>query len=238
MSSFCWQVGRFGDALRFAEQACELNPLMPAARLQVAQMRTYVGDYEASVRMHQELLRRWPHNLAILMSLLNTASRLGFWQAYDQAIEGISKFQGWQGSDLHAAQTYAETLRSNDPAKRADRLRRYTALLEKTGTLPLNLVESLSSFGMAEEAMALAERASFAHMFDPDGPLPSAYFPGVILSRWSELNRSRRFMDLCDRLGLCAYWAESRCWPDCVEWDPYDFKGEALRRVSSSDHPA
>ena len=68
MSTFCWSVGRFKDALRLAEQACELNPLMPAARLNHAQMRAYVGDYESSVRMLLEIHHRWPRNVTILAS--------------------------------------------------------------------------------------------------------------------------------------------------------------------------
>ncbi|HXQ47666.1 MAG TPA: adenylate/guanylate cyclase domain-containing protein [Caulobacteraceae bacterium] len=233
MSTFCWSVGRFRDALGFAEQGCELNPLSPAARLQVAQMRAYVGDYEASIRMHQELRRRWPNNAPILMSLLNFALGLGFWDAYDEAIGEISAFEGWQGSDLHATQTLAETLRSGDPARAAERLRRYTALLDRTGTIPVNLLESLSYLGLVDDAYALAERASFAHVFDPDGPLPGAAFPGAMLGRWSPLNKTPRFVALCDRLGLCAYWRQSGRWPDCVEWTPYDFKAAVRRRASA-----
>ncbi|MEP6871629.1 MAG: DUF4062 domain-containing protein [Anaerolineaceae bacterium] len=232
MSTFCWSVGRFRDALRFAEQACELNPLMPATRLQVAQMRAYVGDLEASIRMHQELRQRWPNNAPILLSLLNFALGFGFWDAYDDAIGDIAAFEGWQGSDLRATQAFAETLRSGDPSRRDRRLQRYTELVDKTGTLPLNLVESLSYLGLVDEAFALADRASFAHVFDPDGPLPSAAFPGVILGRRSPLNKTLRFIRLCDRLGLCAYWTQSGCWPDCVEWTPYDFKAE-VRQVSA-----
>jgi TolB-like protein/class 3 adenylate cyclase len=231
MSKFCGSVGRFRDAVHFADRACELNPLMPDSRLQAAQMRIYVGDHEASMRMHQELHQRWPHNFAILMSLLGTASSFRFWDAYDEALGGIAKFDGWQGSDLRAMLAHAETLRSGDPSKRDRRLQRYTELLDRTGILPLNLVESLSEFGLRDEALALTERASFAHMFDPDGPLPSAYFPGVILGRPSALNKTPRFIALCDKLGLCAYWIESGRWPDCAEWTPYDFKAEVLRRV-------
>ena len=70
-------------------------------------------------------------------------------------------------------------------------------------------------------------------MFDPDGPQPGGYFPGTILGRWSPLNKTPRFIALCERLGLCVYWSQSGSWPDCVEWTPYDFKTEVLRRVSA-----
>ena len=234
MSTFCWTVGRFREALRLAEEACELNPLMPSARLQVAQMRTYVGDYEASLRMLQDLHHRWPRHAGILLTLLNNAATLGAWEVYDGAAGAADTFDGWQGADLRAARAYAEALRSKDPATHARRLKRYTELLDRTGTLALNLVEAISQMGMVDEAFALAERASFAHIFDAAGAPPSGYFPGVVLGRWSALNRSPRFVALCARLGLCAYWAQSDDWPDCVDWAPYDFKAEVKRAASAS----
>lgn len=231
MSTFCWSVGRFREALKYAERACDLNPLMPAARLQVAQMRTYVGDYEASIRMHLEIRKRWPHSFPILASLLNFAASLGFWDAYREGLEAVATFSGWQAKLLRASVSYAETLASGDPERREALVDTYRRLLEKTGTLPLNYIEAVSVLGLPQTALELAEQASFDHILDPDGPLPSGYFPGTVLGRWSALNKTPGFVDLCDRLGLCAYWASSHAWPDCVDWAPYDFKAEVLRRA-------
>ncbi len=181
---------------------------------------------------------RWPTNAPILFSLLNSAIAYStieprLWDAYDQAVGEIAAHEGWQGADLRAADTFAKTLRSGDPSLAQERLRRYTDLCDRTGTLPLNLLVSLGLLGLVDEAFALVERPSFfAHVFDPDGPLPSAAFPGTILGRWSPLNKTPRFIALCDRLGLCAYWSQSGRWPDCVEWTPYDFKAEVMRRVA------
>ncbi len=234
MSSFCWSVGRFRDALSLAEQACDLNPLMPAARLQVAQMLGYVGDYEASIHMHQEIYRRWPRNFEILLSLLSFTSSLGFWDVYRAYIGETEHFSGWQGGSLRENRRYTDALETGDPALAADLVERYSALLDRSGTLPLNYIEAISALGLPDRAFGLAERASFDHMFDPDGPLPSGSFPGTVLGRWSALNKSPRFVDLCDRLGLCAYWTATRRWPDCVDWTPYDFKAEVSRRVARS----
>jgi len=194
-------------------------------------MRTYVGDYQTSIRMHQELYRRWPRNFTILISLLNFSCSLDFWDAYNQAVGEIEHFEGWQAQHLRATVRYAEALGSADPERRLELLGRYKALMAKTGTLPLNYLDGLSHLGLAEEALNLAEQASFDHMFDPDGPLPSGSFPGTIMGRWSALNKTPRFVDLCDRLGLCSYWTQSNRWPDCVEWTPYDFKAEVRRRI-------
>jgi adenylate cyclase len=234
MSTFCWSVGRFHEALTLAERACELNPLMPAARLQVAQMLTYVGDYEASIRMHQEIYRRWPRNFTILMSLLNFSCSLDFWDVYRDHVREAEHFTGWQAAYLREALRYSEALASGDPEAALDIFERYSALVSKSGTLPLNYVEALSALGFTDKAYELADAASFAHMFDPDGPLPSGSFPGTVLGRWSGLNKTPRFIDLCDRLGLCAYWTRTRLWPDCVEWTPYDFKAEVGRRATTA----
>jgi TolB-like protein/tetratricopeptide (TPR) repeat protein len=234
LSDFCWSVGRFREALSYAQQACELNPLMPAARLQVAQMRTYVGDYDASIRMLQDLHRRWPRNFPILLSLLNFACSLGFQDAWRDAAPHVADFDGWQRLQLNLTCRYAEALAAEDPEPREALLRRYTAFIDKNGTIPLNYLEALGFLGFPDQAFELAERASFDHVFDPDGPLPSASFPGVILGRWSVLNQTPKFLDLADRLGLCAYWRESDRWPDCVEWLPYDLKAEVRRRALES----
>ncbi|MHA6334570.1 hypothetical protein ACXYL9_12940 [Qipengyuania sp. CAU 1752] len=231
MSVFCWSVGRFREALRLAEQACELNPLMPSARLHVAQMRTYVGDYEASIRMLLSLHRRWPKNAGILLSLLGFSAGLGFRDAYDGAVGDAEDFDGWQAWALRETRLYAEALWSGDEEKKRDRLDSYQRLLEKTGTVPLNIVQSVSDLGMTEEALQMAERASFDHIFQPEGDRPSAIYPGVVLGRWSDVNKTTRFIELCRKLGLCEYWVKTGKWPDCVDWTPYDFKAEVKRSV-------
>jgi TolB-like protein len=232
MSTFCWSVGRFRDALHLAEQACELNPLMPAARLNFAQMRAYVGDYEASVRLQLEIHRRWPQNATILASLLNFAVNLGFPDAYQEALASAAKFEGAAAAYIRPAVTYTEAVRSKDPERQRDLLAHYETRLAKSGTLPLNYIEGISEMGLVDEALDLAERASFAHMFEADGPLPSGTYPGVVMGPWSAMMRAPRFIDLCERLGLCTYWAGSDRWPDCVEWAPYDFKGLVRAAVS------
>jgi TolB-like protein/DNA-binding SARP family transcriptional activator len=234
MSTFCWSVGRFREALAHAQRACELNPLMPAARLQVAQMLVYVGDYEAGVRMFEDVYRRWPGNFEILVSLLNNTASLGFWDVHNRFLPEATAFDGWQAKVLRETLRYTEGLASRDPAAAEQVAERYEALLTRTGTLPLNFIEALSALGLTARAFELADRASFDHMFDPDGPLPSGNFPGTVLGRWSALNKTPRFIGLCERLGLCGYWNETQRWPDCVEWAPFDFKAEARRHAQAA----
>ena len=229
MSNFCWSVGRFRDALHFAELACELNPLMPAARLHVAQMRTYVGDYETSIRMLEELHARWPDNHGVLLALLDNAAALGFREVYDRAIGDIKRFEGRPLRLLQRARGYQEAVLSDDPQLKAAWVEPIAAELERAGTLPLNYIVAVGDMGMAEQALAMAERSSYEHIFEPAGARPSAYYPGTIMGPWSTILKSPRFIDLCVRLGLCSYWMRSGTWPDCAGWTPYDFKAEVCR---------
>ena len=229
MSHFCWGVGRFRDALRFAERACELNPLMPAARLHVAQMRAYVKDYEGSVRMLEELHARWPKNAGILRVLLELSSTLGFPEAYERAVCDIVGFDGRQARYLERARNYAEVVRSTDPAIKAKWVEDFSELLERRGILPVNYIVAIDHFGLPDDAFTLAERATFEHVFDPASWAPSGVYPGTLLGPWCTMLQSTRIVALCDRLGLCRYWMASGNWPDCTEWVPFDFTTEVRR---------
>lgn len=229
ISDFYWSVGRFRDALSMAQKACELNPLMPAARLHVAQMHAYIGDYAGCISMTRDLMRRWPDNAGILLSLLNTAGTLGFWEAHDEAVREIDRFEGWQANDMRAARAFHHARRTMDPELIERRIGRYKELLEETGTMPLNIVVSIAAFNRVDLALDLAEKASYDYIFDPKGDRPSLYYPGTILGPWSDAMKQPRFAKLCVRLGLSQYWIETGAWPDCVEWTPYDFKAEVQR---------
>ena len=232
MSNFCWSVGRFHDAQGYAQRACELNPLMPAAQLHLTQMMLYVGDYEAGIERARTLRKRWPDNPGIMLWVINTSGFLGFWDVYDEQIGDIEMFDGWPAKDMRAAKSFNEALRSKDQDLIRKRVDRYAALIEKTGTMPLNLVLSIAAFGLPDKALDLAETASYDYIFDPKGDRPSVYYPGTILGAWSDVIKQPRFVKLCERLGLNTYWISTGAWPDCVDWTPYDFK-EEVRRVHS-----
>ncbi len=237
MSDFCWGVGRFREALAHAEAACDLNPLMPAARLHVAQMRAYVGDYDTSVSMLEELHLRWPQNAGILMALLNWAGSLGYPEVFYRHISAIDRFDGWQARDLAAVRAYVEAVQSRDMTVKEARAARYRGLLEKTGTITLSLVTGLGFIGLPDAAFELAELADYSHVFDPAGPSPSLFYPGVALGPWSCLLSHPRFIRVCHRLGLCRYWQETGQWPDCAAWVPFDFKSAVRRAVDAGPAP-
>lgn len=231
MSNFCWTVGRFRDALRYAQEASELNPLMPAARLHAAQMRAYVRDYAESVRQLEEIHALWPKNFGILLALINWAAGLGFPETFERACADIANFEGWEAQQLAYTRSHGEAVLGDDPEKKARWLATSTRLLERDGTVPLNFLTGLCHMGLHEEARSLARQCSYEYIFDPSGPGPAACYPGVALGPWSTLIDAPDFVDLCDRLGLCRYWGNSNKWPDCVEWVAYDFKAEVRARI-------
>ena len=233
ISTFFWGVGRVREALKFAERACALNPLFPAARLAVAQMHVYVGNQDDSIRMLAELHHRWPENYSILLSLLSFSSSLGYWDAYAKAASDVENFEGWEAKRLSDIVEHAAILSSDDPEPRLRAIENSHARLAANGVLSLSWLVALCHYGLGDEALSMAERADFSHMFAPDGPLPAQEYPGNIFGPWCSLNKSPRFIDLCDRIGLCRYWLESDRWPDCAEWVPYDLKAEVRRRAGS-----
>lgn len=229
MSNFCWTVGRFKDALEFAQRACELNPLMPAPWLHLAQMKLYCGDYEGGVRLNLELHLRWADNPGIMLSLLNTAGYLGFWDIFDEVVGDVDRYDGWQADDMRAAIAFNRANRNREPDKVAKRVGRYVELVEKTGTIPLNLILSIAELTTPDTALDVAEKASYDYIHDPRGDRPSSYYPGTILGPWSKVIENPRFVQLCEKLGLCGYWIDTGQWPDCISWAPYDFKQEAAK---------
>ncbi|QPC99127.1 TIR domain-containing protein [Qipengyuania soli] len=233
LSNFYWSVGRAREGIALAERAFELNPMLPAAAIQVAQMLAYVGEPQASMKLHRELYRRWPDNPGMLMALLNMAGTTELWDDFDEVVNDIEKFDGWQAVDLKASRAFSLTVRSKDPEKAKRRIARYQELLEATGTVPINIITGISVFGFPEEALDMAEKANYDFIFQPEGNRAGTYFHGTIFGPWSQMRELPRFVDLCDRLGLCRYWVESDKWPDMISELPYDFKDEVRKRVTA-----
>lgn len=233
LATFYWTVGRSQEGIALAERAFELNPMMPAAALQVAAMLAYVGEPRASMKLHRELCRKWPEDPGMLMALINQAGITDLWEDFDEVVDDIEKFDGWQLVDLKASRAFSLTVRAKDPEKAWRRIARYEELLEKTGTVPLNVVTGVCVFGFPEEALRMAERSNYDFIFEPEGEHAGTYYHGTIFGPWNTMRELPAFVDLCDRLGLCRYWVESGKWPDMVPDLPYDFKEEVRKRVTA-----
>jgi adenylate cyclase len=106
-----------------------------------------------------------------------------------------------------------------------------------TGTVRLSQAGLLCARGHVDAVYEILEAASFEHLFTPVGVLPFGELSlnAVFKPNFAAMRRDKRFVEICARLGLCAYWAESGEWPDCVaEVAPfYDLKAEAVRALKS-----
>jgi hypothetical protein len=125
-----------------------------------------------------------------------------------------------------------EMLRDPTPQSRERILAVIGKQLLETGSVLIGPLVLAQKMGLADETFALIDRASFAHLFDEDGPAPAAtYSPGMILSRTFNhtMMEDIRFVGFCAKLGLCDYWVEADRWPDCADQVPYDFRAEAKR---------
>lgn len=233
LSNFYWTVGRAREGIDLAERAFELNPMLPAAAVQVAQMLAYVGEPKASMKLLRDLYRKWPENPGMLLALINQAGITELWDDFDEVIDDVDKFEGWQAIDLKASRAFSLTVRAKDPEKAQRRIARYQELLDHTGTVPINIITGISVFGFPDQALDMAEKANYDFIFQPEGNRAGTYFHGTIFGSWSTMRNQPRFVDLCDRLGLCRYWVESDKWPDMIGELPYDFKDEVRKRVTA-----
>ena len=175
---------------------------------------------------------RWPTNRYLLRASLNYAAIAGDWDRFDRWAEDLARLDPGGQAGVRGVVRFGLQLRRPDAAAREARLSALRAETVRTGTVRLDTFTELSSYGFFDEAFDLVKQASFAHMFDADGPRPGGSFSsGVIFGERPGIVRDVRFPSLCAKMGLSAYWVQTGRWPDCADEDrlPYDFKAECRR---------
>ncbi len=233
MGWFLTNVGRIEEGLRYAAQSLELDPLNGAAANIYSQLLAFVGRYDESQRSYAVFRETLPFSPVFTMAPLGHASLKGDWKASDDLREAAVRLE-WSGKYVAQALAAADILRDPTPKGRERILAAIRERIEKTGTVPLGALVIAYKKGLADEVFSFIERASFAHLFDGDGPPPAGnYSPGVIFDRTAnfEMMEDIRFVGLCAKLGLCRYWVKTGRWPDCAGDGvlPYDFKAECRR---------
>jgi hypothetical protein len=219
-----------------SERAAELDPLHWPAAVARAQALRGVGREEEAQQAYDDYLARWPEVSPIVNDAIVQAAERQDWDRFDTIVARAGE-RGFDNPRLRGLIGYYQQLRHPDPAHVAERLDAVRQELARTGTVPINQFLALHSLGAEEEAFALVDQASFAHMFEPDGPPPAGgYTPAIIwLPLYEPMRRDPRFVDFCAKLGLCDYWTKSSHWPDCADPDvlPYDFKAECQRQATA-----
>ena len=236
-SLFFAEVGRIRESLKYAAQAYALDPMYPWAASWYGVTLEYAGKGEDCVGLWKSLCERWPDNELIVWGAVCAAAGYRDWAWFDELLETVAE-NGFASPTLRGAITWGEALRDPTDKVLARELERVKARLGRTGVLPLFRFAELHMCGLTEETFELIARSSFDYMFDPELGSPNgAEGPSMIFN--ANINmamiRDVRFVGLCARLGLCAYWATSDCWPDCADEGvlPYDFKAECRRLAAA-----
>ncbi len=233
---FFAEVGRLVEALDHARGAAELDPLYwPAAQWQAGLLGA-LGRHDEARCLWDACLARWPEVEALAGEAIADAANARDWERLEHLAEAARQ----RGLDSPRLQAFVEAQRARrrPEPRHLDALReRVAARFARDSRVSLADLARLVALDAADEAFDYAERACFAHMFEPGARMhESAWAPAVI---FVAANRSmiadRRFVRLCERLGLAQYWATSGRWPDCAD-DPalgYDFRA-ACRAVAAA----
>ena len=239
LALFCFEVGRHVQALDYAQQAYDLDPLQAQVADAYGVMFTYAPGRGERAEDCRELWKgfrlRWPDHDGIAYDAVAAALIRGDWETYDSLIEILRpKFSNSRA--FRGLLWSARNLRNPDPEDLVNALDRIRRALDTSGVLPLSALYSLSRLGMTEQVFALVEQASFEHLFGEPGATSGIVSPGIIFARENAaMLNDTRFVGLCAKLGLCAYWMKTDRWPDCAGAGvlPYDFKAECKRLVAA-----
>ncbi len=233
MARFCLNVGRHRDAARYAEQAFRLDPLDLMAAFWQAVIALLSSHPDAD-RMFENFGARWPGEEVLAIGELTVSFVTERWERVDAVVARLRE-RGLKGPGPRALVELFSNLRHRDPTTLATVLDQLRARLAETGTVEVQGVLNLAVVGLTEEAFEIAGRASFSRLFDPDGAPPSRGFEvGNIFANPRFMN-DVRFVGLCAKLGLCAYWADTGRWPDCADSVSYDFRSEVLTKTGKQN---
>jgi adenylate cyclase len=236
-SLFLAEVGRMEEALDYANQAYDLDPMYPWAVNWYASLLDAVGRAEACRDLYEHLTALWPDNALIAWSAIDSAVDQGDWPCADARLKTAHE-RGIDTPSLQGAIAYAESMRRPTPEAQARLLTEARDTLTETGVLPLGSFTILHRVGLTDEVFDLIGQASFAYMLDPDQRSPNgAIGPALIfyISHNAAMMRDVRFVGLCAKLGLCDYWVQTDRWPDCAKAVApyYDFKAQCRRLAAA-----
>jgi TolB-like protein len=220
--------GRRREARAYIEQAHDLDPLDIDVAILWLQMR-YDRD------LWESHCARWPDNDNTAYLAIYHAAMNGDWEGYD-AFVAASRLRITTDPNFRGLVWFTRNLRNPYRQAIARGLEQARQELSRTGTVPVNTLTSLSQLGLTEEVFDLIDQASFAHVFDEAAPGPAGITsPGIMFMPANmAMIRDIRFVGLCAKLGLCAYWVKTDRWPDCAAEVAYDFQAEARRLAGAA----
>ncbi|HEY2179812.1 MAG TPA: TIR domain-containing protein [Caulobacteraceae bacterium] len=233
-------VGLFGDALAAARLARSLDPALPEPVKRCAILALLIGDWAEGQAACDELLARWPDDTAGITFGAPAAAHAGDWERLDE----LARFAAQQDprrtyKPARAATVlmFGQAMRTND-AGFANLVQSVVeGELARDGAPAMEKLYVLAALGRVDAAYDLAERASFAGMFEPGDFYMSRGFNMDFLcsaSHNAAMIEDPRFPRLCARIGLIDYWVSKDRWPACADAVGYDFRKEARRLATAA----
>ena len=232
-SELCAEIGRNREALEFATQARDLDPIYPWFTMWYANVLDCLGRNVDSRRVREESLTP-DSEYEIWMSMASAAGHED-WMWFDKLVRK-SHIAGTYNERVRGLVWYASNIRNPNQESLRRFSQRVKVQSEKLGHVSTDNLRILCRFGYANEAFDLVDRTSFTYMVDPEQRPPENLSQSIIFNvNYSKsLMNDPRFPRLCSKLGLCAYWLQTDRWPDCADDGalPYDFKAECRRVVA------
>ena len=234
MVSFSGAVGRCQEALTFATQALDLDPLYPEAAFAKAMSLDLVGRYDDAIAAMEQFAARWPQREFVAMAMFSSAA------AHDWARFDDLSHRAGDSTLFHDARAEAirvgEIRRRPTDTDRAEQLALIRGQAAETGGVAYGDLAFACDIGLVEEVFGTIEQVTFAHLFDEFGPMPAGpYSPTLIFDPLlnGQMMQDVRFVTFCAKIGLVDYWMQTGRWPDCADRVAYDFRGEARRLAAA-----
>ena len=223
-------LGFLRDSLRRFQKVVALDPQNAFANLHCGSTMIACGQIDEGRLLIDSALAK--HEVAPVHwgALLHIESAIGDWPRYEDLLSRLP--EGYRIIPMVREVIALGGLRRKpDPAGTAVVQGMLQRELAATGSVGFGFLVVAASIGLVDETYAVIAKASFAHMFDPQGPVPSArWSPAAMFTDVGrQLRQDIRFVDFCARIGLVDYWLEADRWPDCADEVPYDFRAEAKR---------
>ena len=237
-SDFVGSVGRTRESFRLVARAHGIDPLNKIIANRHAGALAEIGMLLESYEAAEIGRERWPDFDWFIASPLLISATLGDWAIAEPLIT-LAEADG--RGYLQAILGLVNDYRDPTPEAQARMLARGESQLAKGGSAELSQIMFIHRIGLVDEAFDLLARSSFARIFTPEGrPPDSLFLTGIIFGAMGrDLRRDPRFVDLCDKLGICDYWVATGRWPDCEhEVAPhYDLRARSLELVATRGLP-
>ncbi|HEY2661661.1 MAG TPA: BTAD domain-containing putative transcriptional regulator [Caulobacteraceae bacterium] len=227
-ADFAGSVGRLKECYRLISRAGEIDPLNQVIVNSIGVILANLGRLPEAYATFEVARARWPDFDWLLVSPLLLAANLNDWETAEPLME-IARADA---SRYRIAVSTVELLKAPHAVRRQRLIETCERQLRATGMAELRMIQFMYAHGLQDEAFQVLARSSFD--FHQEQQPERVFLIEIIFGATNvAMRRDPRFIDLCEKLGLCDYWAKTDRWPDCVEEVApfYDLKAEVRARV-------